>query len=257
MRGAPTQAQQPPRETVSQRRVGRSADVTSACLAIGPMTWEGFFPGLSRPGRSECIGRAMSQPVEATPMEEERALVESAQQGNRAALGQLLKRHGQRLYRSVLLPRLGSAAAAEEALGTTFLKAIEHFQEYRWQDCGPYPWLRVIALRVAIDQLRKRRRESLFLPEDLEREAGSSVQAHEDPTQIELRDLAAARQQVVSLMDRLNPRYAEAIRLRLLEGRPRESCAEAMGIKVGTYDVLLHRAVQALKQLLMPQGGAT
>ncbi len=195
----------------------------------------------------------MSQAVPAEH-QEEWALVVAAQSGDRAALGKLLRNQGQRLYRSVLLPRLGSAALAEEALGTTFLKAVEHFSDYQWQPCGLYPWLRRIALHVAIDQLRRRKRECLFSPEDLEREAGQALAPHEDPDQLELRDLAAARQQVTALMERLNPRYAEAIRLRLLDGHSREHCAEALSVKLGTFDVLLHRAVHAIRQLLSAEG---
>ena len=49
-------------------------------------------------------------------LERERRLVERAHAGDRAAVGELLSTHGPALYRSVLLPRLGSDAAARDAL---------------------------------------------------------------------------------------------------------------------------------------------
>src|ERR1051325_10574448 len=64
-----------------------------------------------------------NRPATALPdsvtLEAERRLCDRARGGDRAALGQLLRDHGPRLFRAVLLPRLGSRAAAEEALSVT------------------------------------------------------------------------------------------------------------------------------------------
>ncbi|HEY4105148.1 MAG TPA: sigma factor, partial [Polyangiaceae bacterium] len=123
----------------------------------------------------------------------ERALVERAQGGDREALGSLLRKHGPRLYRSVLLPRLGSAAAAEEALSRTYVKVIEHFDQFSWQAVGVYPWLRVVALRVALDLLRARKRELLFEPEDVERELDQAERGAREADALERHDLNYAK----------------------------------------------------------------
>src|SRR6185503_7248509 len=121
-------------------------------------------------------------------------------------------------YRSVLMPRLGSPAAAEEALSTTYMKVVERFAQFSWQSVGVYPWLRVVALRVALDQLRARKREVLFEPSDIERELERDHGTGEhDAEYMERHDLAVARERVESLLLRLNPRYQRAIRLRVLE----------------------------------------
>src|SRR5271170_3723041 len=52
-------------------------------------------------------------------LDAERALCERAHAGDRAALGQVLRRHGPMIYRAVLLPRLGSEALAQDALAET------------------------------------------------------------------------------------------------------------------------------------------
>ena len=187
---------------------------------------------------------------ESPELEQERQLVERAQAGHRDALGALLKSHGPRLYRSVLLPRLGNQAAAEEALSITYIKVVERFDQFEWQRVGIYPWLRVIALRVAIDLIRKRKREVLFDTGDLERELDDTTREERDAAAIERHDLQVARQRVLDLLDRINPRYQTAIRLRILEGRPREEAAAALEISVGTFDVVLHRAMAALKKVL-------
>lgn len=180
----------------------------------------------------------------------ERRLCERARQGDRSALGQLLRSHGPRLYRAVLLPRLGSQAAAEEALSVTYLKVVERFEQFSWQAVGVYPWLRVVALRVALDQLRSRKRETFFAPEDLERELEAAEREPRAAAESEAHDLALARRRVVELVGSLHPRYARALTLRVLEERSREECAAALEVSTATFDVVLHRAVAALKKEL-------
>ncbi|HWA76364.1 MAG TPA: sigma-70 family RNA polymerase sigma factor [Polyangiaceae bacterium] len=183
-------------------------------------------------------------------LERERTLCERARAGEREALSQLLRLHGPRLYRSVLLPRLGSAAAAEDALSTTYIKVVERIAQFSWQSVGFYPWLRRVGLHVAIDQLRKRRRETLFDPVDLERELENGSDDGQSADHLEQRDLDVARRRVHALIDSLNPRYAMAIRLRIIEEQPREAAAQALGVSVATFDVVLHRAMAALKRVM-------
>lgn len=186
-------------------------------------------------------------------LEEERELCESARAGDRAALGKLLRKYGPVLYRSVLLPRLGSEASAQDALADTYARVVERFHQFQWQSCGIYPWLRVIALRIALDILRAKKRELLFEPEDLEREIDASetdFSAHGEVELCEKRDMADARSRVDAALSKLNPRYADAIRLRVLEERSREEVAAELGVSVATFDVVLHRAMAALKKAL-------
>jgi RNA polymerase sigma factor (sigma-70 family) len=200
------------------------------------------------------VGSVLSPDADA--LAAERTLCERAQRGDRDALGAILRTHGPRLYRSVLLPRLGSPAAAEEALSAAYMKIVERFKQFTWQNVGVYPWLRVLTLRVALDQLRARKREVLFDQNDIEREIDVAEREARDAQAIEQHDLAVARRRVETLLGRLNPRYALAIRLRVLEERSRESAAAELGVSVGTFDVVLHRAMAALRKILQAEGNA-
>jgi RNA polymerase sigma factor (sigma-70 family) len=191
---------------------------------------------------------------DAAELDAERALVERAQAGDRQALGALLRKHGPRLYRSVLLPRLGSAATAEEGLSRTYLKVLEHFHQFSWQAVGVYPWLRVVALRVALDLLRAKKRQVLFEPEDVERELDQAEREAREADALERRDLNYAKERVRLLLSRINPRYADAIRLRVLEERSRDEAAQTLGVSVATFDVVLHRAMAALRKALSEGG---
>ena len=64
----------------------------------------------------------------------------------------------------------------------------------------------------------------------------------------------ALRKRIEDVLDTLNPRYARVLRLRLLEDRSREDCAELLEVKLGTLDVLLFRAVRAFRKACEQQG---
>jgi RNA polymerase sigma-70 factor (ECF subfamily) len=191
--------------------------------------------------------------VAADPREEE--LVRRAQAGEREALGELLRMHGPALYRSVLLPRLGSEAAAKDVLAEVYEKVVAGIGKFVWQNVGFYPWLRTVALRTAIDHLRRKKRTVLFEPEDLEREVDAqSTSTPVDDKLSQLRDARAAQEKVEEALGRINPRYARAIRMRVLEDRPREEVAKALEVTTATFDVLLHRALAALKKAVKSEG---
>jgi len=184
-------------------------------------------------------------------LEREKALVVRAQAGDRTAMGELLHQYGPSLYRSVLLPRLGSEAAAKDALAETYARVVEKLDRFTWQNVGFYPWLRTVALRVALDQLRARKRIVLWDAEDVEREVDAAATTTPvDQALSDRRDRDAARMKVDGALTQINARYAKAIRLRVIEERPREEVAAEMEVTPATFDVLLHRAIAALKKAL-------
>ena len=64
------------------------------------------------------------------------------------------------------------------------------------------------------------------------------------------------RARIEAVLGGMNPRYAEVLRLRLLQGRSRDECAAALEVKIGTLDVLLFRACRAFRQACEKQGVA-
>jgi RNA polymerase sigma-70 factor (ECF subfamily) len=193
----------------------------------------------------------MVRGMEAGDLEAERLLVEKAQRGDRVAMGELLRKYGNALYASVLLPRLGSEAAAKDALGETYAKVVERIDRFTWQNVGFYPWLRTVALRVALDALRARKRTVIWEAEDLQREVDAAQTTTPlDQAVQERRDREAAKARVENALGKIHERYARAIRLRVIEERPREEVAKELGVTPATFDVLLHRATAALKKAL-------
>jgi RNA polymerase sigma factor (sigma-70 family) len=186
-------------------------------------------------------------------LERERRLVERAHAGDKKAVGELLASYGPALYRCVLLPRLGSDAAARDALSEVYARVVERFDRFTWQNVGFWPWLRTVALRVALDQLRARKRLVLWDAEDVAREVDATQTATPlDQKLGEHRERLAARVRVEEALARIHPRYARAIRLRVLEERPREDAARELDVTPATFDVVLHRAMQSLRKVLAP-----
>ncbi len=208
--------------------------------------------GVAYAARRPPMLRLVTTPPET--LQRDHTLVSRAQAGDREALGELLRCHGPALYRSVLLPRLGSAAAAEDALSETYTKVLAHLASFTWRDeVGFYPWFRMVGIRVVLDQFRKRKRTVVWSEEDvvqeIDRGQANAAPAIDDEL-LQKQDAEAVRAKLHAALAELNPRYAEAIRLRVLAEQSREAVAEKLGVSVATFDVLLHRALSSLKKKL-------
>jgi RNA polymerase sigma factor (sigma-70 family) len=177
-------------------------------------------------------------------------MVEAAQAGNLDAMRPLLERYAPPLYGTVILPRVGNAAAAQELLRDTLSTAVEKIGRFTWQGKSIYPWLRQIALNKVFDRFRDGSRQRR-LADALAAvtEEASAPEAGADAVMIVEQERAANRARIDAAMAGLNPRYRQAIELRLVEELPREACAERLEVTVGTFDVLLFRAIRAFRKL--------
>ena len=180
-------------------------------------------------------------------------LASRAARGDRRAMREIYERTAPRLVREVIGPILGERAACEDALKETFVSALERLPALAGGEV--FPWLATIARNKARDRRRRLGTEGRYralLAAELERRDEGA-----DPE----RELAAAetrglaRERVEAVLARMNPRYAEAMRLRLLQELPRERCAEALEIKVGNFDVLLFRACKQFRSRYVEEYG--
>lgn len=189
----------------------------------------------------------------------ERGYIEGTRRGDRAAFAALYRALSGPLYRRVLLPRLGQRDAAEEALAETFRIALERLGSYADRGGSIYGWLATIGAHVAADVHRKQARSlraltnlagllGPLMPEGL----GEAADAPHDAAERE-RALSEATARVLAA---INPRYRRAIELRFFEGRERAQCADAMEVRLGTFDVLLLRALRAFRESWLATAGA-
>ncbi len=177
---------------------------------------------------------------------EERALVAALQKGDRNAVGTLYRWYGDCLFREVILPRVPVRELAEDVLRDTFRLVLERIHQYTPEENkSVYFWIRRIAINRGMDVYRAWRR-ARRLEEAMEAEA--SIPVYSDPVEPDM-DRENTRAKIEEAFLKINPRYAEALRMRLVDELPREACAEQMGVTVGNFDVILHRACAAFRKI--------
>ena len=182
-------------------------------------------------------------------LEEEQRQVSEAQAGNLDAMRPILERYAKPLYGTVILPRLGDAASAEEVLRDTLATAVEKINRFTWQGKSIYPWLRQIAINKVYDVHRQSKR-SRRLADAMVHEVPveSDPASHADAQLIADQERRSHRERIDETMGNLQERYRTAIELRLIQELPREECARRLGVTIGTFDVLLFRAVRAFRK---------
>ncbi|MEO6771693.1 MAG: RNA polymerase sigma factor [Kofleriaceae bacterium] len=161
----------------------------------------------------------------------------------------ILERYAQPLYGTVILPRLGDAASAEEVLRDTLATAVEKIGRFTWQGKTIYPWLRQIAINKVFDVHRQSKR-SRRLADALAHEAPveTDPETHADVQLMADQERRSHRSKIDHTLDVLAERYRLAIELRLVQELPREACAKRLNVTIGTFDVLLFRAVRAFRK---------
>ena len=191
----------------------------------------------------------VSEPASALPLDEEERLIREAQAGHLDAMRPLLERYAPPLYASVILPRLGNAVAAEDVLRDTLATAVEKIDRFTWQGKTIYPWLRQIAINKVFDVHRSNKR-SRRLADAVAAElpAETDPDASADAVIMAEQERRHHRVQIDGTLAELPERYRAAIELRLIQELSREECARRFEVTVGTFDVLLHRAVRAFRK---------
>jgi len=182
-------------------------------------------------------------------LEAEQRLIEEAQAGNLDAMRPILERYAQPLYGTVILPRLGDSVSAEDVLRDTLATAVEKIKRFSWQGKSIYPWLRQIAINKVFDvhrQSKRTRRLADAMAHEVKDE--TDPESHADAQLIADQERRAHKGRIDDAMQQLQERYRTAIELRLIQELSREECAKRLGVTIGTFDVLLFRAVRAFRK---------
>ena len=188
------------------------------------------------------------------PLHEEQGVIDRLKGGDREALSQLYSWYGDRLYRSVILRHLPSPERAEDVLAITFARAMERIHQFQPQGKSIFFWLRRIAINLAMDEHRRRKRDRLLKAAAAQRaEVADPYSLSHLPSPDRSVVVDETRALVEETLDLLHPRYATALRLRLLEDRDRTECAELMEVTLGNFDVILHRASKAFRNKYPPR----
>jgi RNA polymerase sigma-70 factor (ECF subfamily) len=163
--------------------------------------------------------------------------------GDRHAMAQLIQRHGPGLRR-FLAGMLPATHEAEDLAQETFLRAWRAAARYDPQKATPATWLYKIALRLAIDRMRRVRfRQFLGLeaaPEPVDDQPGAEAEL------AARQRLAMAQRGLASLPDR----QRQALLLRAVAEMTTAEIAATLKISPGAVEQLLVRARAGLRTMM-------
>jgi RNA polymerase sigma-70 factor (ECF subfamily) len=176
-----------------------------------------------------------------SPVETDLELIGQAQNGDRQAFGQLVRRHHRGVI-NVVYRMCGSMDVAEEAAQETFIRAWSHLPRYKPR--APFRnWLYRIAVNLARDLLRRERPAV-----DVESVPLASREQGPDAI-VEARERGEIVREAVTA---LPPASKEVLVLREYEGLSYKEIAETLDIPIGTVMSRLNYARGLLRQSLAP-----
>jgi RNA polymerase sigma-70 factor, ECF subfamily len=174
----------------------------------------------------------------ASKISEDATWVAAAQDGDRAAFGQLYERYA-RMVHGVLLAKV-PVSDVDDLVHDVFIRALRRLPTLR-ETRSFGAWLAVIARNVASDYHRRSVPEEPLTDEASDRriQGRASSGDHDGPA-------AAMLEAVMSLPDA----YRETLILRLVEGMTGPEIAARTGMTHGSVRVNLHRGMEQLRAKL-------
>ena len=197
-------------------------------------------------------GQQASIPTHGRDPVDDRALVESAQRGDRDAFRTLFERYHRRAY-ALAFGMLRHQDDALDVVQDAFIKAHKYLDKFEGNSSF-YTWLYRIVMNLAIDHIRKHRRVKPVELDETRLESDS-----EDPLLPRIlggnpgRALAdkQIRGRIDQALETLSDNHRAVLVMRELEGLSYEEMAQAMGCSKGTImSRLFHARRNMQKQLL-------
>lgn len=184
-------------------------------------------------------------------------LIQEARKGDQRAFSLLLDRYRDAIYRTVHKMVHNKEDADDltiEAFGKAFHKLESYQPKYAFST-----WLFRIAINNCIDHIRKKRLHFLSIDEPVDSEGAQDYAAN-----IRFRGLnpeeKVIRRQRLELMRRtleqLSHKYRLMIELRYFEELSYEEISNELEMPIGTVKAQLHRARQALFEILSQPGAS-
>ena len=182
--------------------------------------------------------------------EEDRVLIESAQNGDKLAFKKLVQRHQRRAF-AIALGLLRDEQDAREVVQEAFLRVHRGLDSFQGGSTF-FTWLYRIVTNLSIDLMRKPSRRDAELDESREiDEADIPLLSRIDGADpLDVLRRAEIRNKLEAALDALPVYHRGVIVMREIEGLSYEEMAEAMGVSKGTIMSRLFHARQKLQRSL-------
>jgi len=175
-------------------------------------------------------------------------IVARVRDGETDAFEELVRKHGRRVYRS-LLAIVGSAEEAEDALQDAFLKAFQHLPDFAGRSRFS-TWLVRIAINTGLQRVRSRK-EFDSLDEEREEFRPRNIQPWSDSPE-EFYSREELRRLVEREVMKLPAKYRVALMLRDLEELPTEEAAAVLGLSIPGLKARVLRGRLMLRESMIP-----
>lgn len=183
---------------------------------------------------------------------EDKKMVKRLLKGDPRAFDRFFNDHFSRLYRFALARMPDDREATREIVQTAMSKALRKIRHYRGES-ALFTWLCVICRNEIIDWARRNARysEHIVLTEDYP-EIQAAVDSFlappvDDPRQQYQKHEASRLVQVA--LDKLPPKYGDALEWKYIEGYTVREIAGRMGISEDAVQSLLARARKAFEEI--------
>jgi RNA polymerase sigma-70 factor (ECF subfamily) len=170
-------------------------------------------------------------------------LMEKVQQGDMVSYNTLVNRYKDRLF-NMLYRMLSSEDEAHDLLQETFLRVWQHKMSYDFRYAFS-TWIYTIALNLARNELRRRKKFKFFDIFDFADKIPSKEEKKESSPQ--LKELLEYE------IQRLPEKYKTAFILRDVDSLSYEEIAQVLGIPLGTVKSRVNRARSILRKRLRPR----
>jgi len=171
------------------------------------------------------------------------ALMKKVQGGDMVAFNKIAERYKDRLM-NVIMRMLHSHEEAEDIVQETFVRVYQHRDSFDFRHCFS-TWIYTIALNLARNELRKRKRFKFYDIFDM--------QGKESEIAVEMDLPSNMPKAIESAMATLPEKYRMAFVLRDVQEMPYEEVAKIMNIPLGTVKSRVNRARAMLRDKLKPR----
>lgn len=170
-------------------------------------------------------------------------LIRRVQNGDMVAFNDLAAKYKDRLM-NVICRMLNSKQEAEDIVQDTFLRVYQHRDSFNFQHCFS-TWIYTIALNLARNELRKRKRFKFLDIFDLQGKEGEIA--------VEMKIPSNLPNVIEKATKSLPDKYKMAFILRDIQEFPYDEIAKIMNIPLGTVKSRVNRARAMLRDKLKPR----
>jgi RNA polymerase sigma-70 factor (ECF subfamily) len=191
--------------------------------------------------------RIVSRPEIGRQMEEDRTLVEKAQQGDKTAFGELVRKHQRKVY-AIALQMTGDHGEADDLAQEAFLRAFQALGSFDGRSEFP-TWMYRIVVNLTINHIKRRGRNCAAEESDprVVGAVAASVAQDDPAAALEQRRFYAL---LAKALDELPETLRTTVVLVSLQGLTHRVVAEILGCSEGTVSWRIHEARKQLRERL-------